>query len=144
MEVLIKEEKKSMQSRQQPKNMSKKKLSQNAPQISVDKMIQTTCCKKICVKELTSDFILSLRKRLATLTYEEQNLYLPVWFDWKEGNHKNGWSCKKEAPSTWVFRYIITRWVCYVTFRILSALSAHIMKSSDNDHHITVELKDLY
>ena len=58
------------------KHVKKKGFRQNAPLVSVDDLVGKSCCKKACVQKVSAEHITSLRQHLATLSYEEQNLYL--------------------------------------------------------------------
>ena len=58
------------------KHVKKKGLRRNAPQVTIDAMVGKECCKKACVQQLSAEHFTSLRQHFATLTYDEQNLYL--------------------------------------------------------------------
>ena len=58
------------------KHVKKKGLRQNAPQVSVDDLVGTQCCKKMCLQCFPMEHLVTLRQQFANLTYDEQNLYL--------------------------------------------------------------------
>ena len=58
------------------KHVKKKGLRQNAPQVSVDDLVGTQCCKKTCLQCFPMEHLVTLRQQFANLTYDEQNLYL--------------------------------------------------------------------
>ena len=58
------------------KHVKKKGLRRNAPQVTIDVIVGKECCKKACVQKLSAEHLSCLRQHFATLTYDEQNLYL--------------------------------------------------------------------
>ena len=50
------------------KHVTKIGLRQNAPQLGVNDLIQCHCCKKVCIQQLTLEYVASLRERFSTLT----------------------------------------------------------------------------
>ena len=58
------------------KHVKKRGLRQNAPQVTIDVMVEKRCCKRGCVQQVSTEHLASLRQHFSTLTYDEQNLYL--------------------------------------------------------------------
>ncbi len=81
------------------KHAKKKGLRQNAPQVSIDNMVEKDCCRKACIQHVSAEHLTSLRQHFSTLTYDEQNLYLTGLMIRKETKKSVGHK-RKSNPTT--------------------------------------------
>lgn len=56
--------------------VKKKGLRKNAPNTSIDDIIEIACCKKLCLTKFSKTTLHQIRDRFSSIAYDEQNVYL--------------------------------------------------------------------
>lgn len=76
----------------------KKGLRKNAPEISIEEILDKNCCKKKCLSKFSQAHLISIREHFNCITYDEQNLYL-VGLVTRKDTKKSSGHKRKENPA---------------------------------------------